>query len=470
MDSAKIPEGILVKETTVHVKFRLAENSCRRARLEIPLRMSEVTRKLSTYFPELKPGQFSIQYQDEEGERIEVVNDADLAEAVAVFGAIGRVVAFSIIPTSVEVGASVLPTSAEVGESDKSSESDVSSRTEVLLAKQEAVITGLNTELAKVRDEFGRQRSEVDELVKKQAAVLADKDEQIASAEKKCQEAQRLLNETNTTLQLLVREKLVPTKADASIAEAKQESPLSAWQSIGSLHSFVFEEMVRKYPFTHYQWGATYNTFTIRPVAINGWNRGVRVLCDGAYLQGDNGASLYMGSALMTRGTDDAGTQATKKADGTAEFLQHYVTSTGKKTGGSNKNSFGMYVRKLAHPWEKVGRFVTRTDFLKCKEKYPHHDWEWGTNYNMYEIKPLTVTSWNRGHRIHVTTPYIQNDSVDTMRLGTPVWTLGTDDPESKNTGDKFYHRYYQCQKDDHKYTSYSSNGHNGFTLFVRRF
>jgi len=100
-------------KTTVPVKFRLAENSCRRARLEIPLSMSEVTRKLSACFPELKPGQFSIQYQDEEGEQIEVVNDADLAEAVAVFEAIGRVISLSILPRSIETG-----------ESDESSESD----------------------------------------------------------------------------------------------------------------------------------------------------------------------------------------------------------------------------------------------------------------------------------------------------------------------------------------------------------
>jgi len=441
----------------VPVKFRLAENSFRRARLEIPLRMAEVTRKLSACFPELKPGQFSIQYKDEEGDQIDVVNDADLAEAVALFGAIGRVVSFSILPSSVELG-----------ESDKSSKSDVSSHTEVIVAKQQAEITRLNADLAKVRDEFDTKRSEVDELVKKHAVVLADKNSQIASAEKKSQEDRRSLAQANTALQLL-REKLVTTKADAdaSIARAKQEFPLSAWQSIGSLHSFVFEDMVRKYPFTHYQWGATYNTHTIRALAINGWNRGVHVFCNGTYLQGDNGASLYMGSALMTRGTADAGTQATKKADGTAEFLQHYVSSTGKKTGGSNKNAFGMCVRKFTHPWEKVGHFVTRTDFLKCEEKYPHHAWEWGTNYNSYEIKSLTVTTWNRGHRIHVTTPYIQNDSVDAMRLGTSLWTLGTDDPESK--GDKFYHRYYQCQ-DDHKYTFYSSNAHGGFTLFVRKF
>jgi len=58
--------------------------------------MSAVTRKLSTCFPELKPGQFSITYQDEEGDEIEVMDDADLAEAMAVFNAIDRVLSFSV--------------------------------------------------------------------------------------------------------------------------------------------------------------------------------------------------------------------------------------------------------------------------------------------------------------------------------------------------------------------------------------
>ena len=42
-----------------------------------------------------------------------MVNDADLAEAVAVFEVIGRVISFSILPRSIETG-----------ESDESSESD----------------------------------------------------------------------------------------------------------------------------------------------------------------------------------------------------------------------------------------------------------------------------------------------------------------------------------------------------------
>ena len=237
-------------------------------------------------------------------------------------------------------------------------------------AEQQAEITRLNAELAKARDEIDRKRSEVDELVKQHTGVLTAKDKHIASAEKRCEEARTALAETNTTLQSLkvefqqLSEKLATTKADSDtlIAKAKQAFPLSGWQSIGRLHSFIFEEMARKYPFTHYQWGAIYNTETIRPVAINNWNRGVRVHFNGTYLQGDNGASLYMGSAMMTRDTDDAGTQATKKADGTAEFLHHYVSSTGKKIGGSNSCDFGMYVRKLAHPWKKVGCFVSMTD------------------------------------------------------------------------------------------------------------
>jgi len=60
--------------------------------------MSAVTRKLATCFPELKSGQFSIQYQDEEGDKILVTNDADLAEALAVFKALGRVLSFSVLP------------------------------------------------------------------------------------------------------------------------------------------------------------------------------------------------------------------------------------------------------------------------------------------------------------------------------------------------------------------------------------
>ena len=291
-----------------------------------------------------------------------------------------------------------------------------------------------------------------------------------------CAEQQTKITDLNAALMKerdevqRLREQLAATKADADarVAEAKQAVPFLGWKNIGTLHSFNFEEMSRKYPFTHYQWGATYNTTTIRPVTINNWNRGLRVHIDGHYLQGDNGSSLYMGSAMMTRGTDDAGTQATKKADGSAEFLHHYVSPTGKAKG-SNANSFCMHVRKLAHPWTRVGSFVTTTDLNTCLKTYPPDAYEWGTDYNSPAIKPLTVTQWNRGYRIHVTTPYMQNDSVGSMRLGTSVWTRDTDDAESKAAGGKFYHRYYQCQ-DDHNYLPKGSNGTAGFSLFVRRF
>jgi len=68
--------------------------------------MPAVTHKLSTCFPELKSGQFSITYKDEEGDEIEVINDADLAEAMAVFNAIGRVLSFSISPKSTKAAKS----------------------------------------------------------------------------------------------------------------------------------------------------------------------------------------------------------------------------------------------------------------------------------------------------------------------------------------------------------------------------
>jgi len=93
--------------------------------------MSAMTRKLLTCFPELKPGQFSIQYQDEEGEQIEVMNDDDLVEALAVFKAIGRVLSLSVLPK---------PTNTV--ESDESDDSD-----------GETSLTGANAEVQTTKPE-----------------------------------------------------------------------------------------------------------------------------------------------------------------------------------------------------------------------------------------------------------------------------------------------------------------------------
>ena len=86
----------------IPIKLRLSGKSCRRARIEIPLTMSMVKSKILTSFPELKSGQFTMNYQDEEGDQIEVVNDQDLAEALAVFTAIGRVLSFTICPQTID--------------------------------------------------------------------------------------------------------------------------------------------------------------------------------------------------------------------------------------------------------------------------------------------------------------------------------------------------------------------------------
>lgn len=103
-------------------------------------------------------------------------------------------------------------------------------------AEQQAEITRLNAELAKARDEIDRKRSEVDKLVKQHAGVLTAKDNKhIASAEKRCEEAQTALVETNSTLQSLrvesqqLSEKLATTKTDSDtlIAKAKLEFPFS---------------------------------------------------------------------------------------------------------------------------------------------------------------------------------------------------------------------------------------------------
>jgi len=61
-----------------------------------------VKSKILTSFPEIKSGQFAMNYKDEEGDQIEVVNDQDLAEALAVFTAIGRVLSFTICPQTID--------------------------------------------------------------------------------------------------------------------------------------------------------------------------------------------------------------------------------------------------------------------------------------------------------------------------------------------------------------------------------
>lgn len=57
------------------------------------------------------------------------------------------------------------------------------------------------------------------------------------------------------------------------------------WREIGNLNDYL--RLVAQYPHTHWQYGVTYNSYSIVPVVINNWNGGYRVVGQYDYIVGD---------------------------------------------------------------------------------------------------------------------------------------------------------------------------------------
>ena len=85
------------------------------------------------------------------------------------------------------------------------------------------------------------------------------------------------------------------------------------WVRIGNLNDYAGN--LARYPHTHWEYGVTYNTRTILPVVISGWNAGLRVVGQYDYIRGDRfpnegGGSFTHGGAVWFMGTrsveDDA--------------------------------------------------------------------------------------------------------------------------------------------------------------------
>jgi hypothetical protein len=98
--------------------------------------------------------------------------------------------------------------------------------------------------------------------------------------------------------------------ADALHTHAGAARP---WRQIGNLNDYF--NLAARYPFTHYEFGVTYNTSTILPVIFNGWNGGTRVIGQYEYVIGDRfpwegGNSFTKGGAAWfwqtASPTDDA--------------------------------------------------------------------------------------------------------------------------------------------------------------------
>ena len=57
---------------------------------------------------------------------------------------------------------------------------------------------------------------------------------------------------------------------------------------------------------THYEYGTNYNGYSIKPLVINTWNRGIRISTVSLMPSGDNAKTMKPYRILWTKNTDDA--------------------------------------------------------------------------------------------------------------------------------------------------------------------
>ncbi|MEZ4472881.1 MAG: hypothetical protein R3F60_19265 [bacterium] len=101
------------------------------------------------------------------------------------------------------------------------------------------------------------------------------------------------------------------------------------WRQIGNLNDFF--ALRAQYPFTHYEFGVTYNTQSILPVVFSGWNGGWRVTGQYDYIIGDRfpwegGNSFTHGGAIWTWDTQGAADNACNAA---GSWYQYYYYQYG---------------------------------------------------------------------------------------------------------------------------------------------
>ncbi|MCA9538597.1 MAG: hypothetical protein KC620_06895 [Myxococcales bacterium] len=114
--------------------------------------------------------------------------------------------------------------------------------------------------------------------------------------------------------------------ADALHTHARASNP---WRQVGNLNDFW--NVRGQYPFTHYEFGVTYNTQSILPVVFSGWNGGWRVMGQYDYLIGDRfpwegGNSFTKGGAVWVWDTRGVADDACNNA---GSWYQYYYYNAG---------------------------------------------------------------------------------------------------------------------------------------------
>lgn len=105
---------------------------------------------------------------------------------------------------------------------------------------------------------------------------------------------------------------------------------INPWMPVGNMNDY--DNIVKKYPHLDFEWGVRYNSYSITPVEVTNWNRGIRIIVRNLYTHGDDASSFHRGTAMWTRGTDDAESK-------NGWFHHRYVGADMKPCCGSNGNT-----------------------------------------------------------------------------------------------------------------------------------
>ncbi len=100
-----------------------------------------------------------------------------------------------------------------------------------------------------------------------------------------------------------------------------------------------YQEVLKKYPYTEYQYGVFYNGI-IHQVCINTWNKGVRISTIHTYPQGDNAKDLKEGRTVWTKDTNDA---ESNKGD----WYHQYTTADFKPYGSNGNMNLDLYAKSI---------------------------------------------------------------------------------------------------------------------------
>jgi hypothetical protein len=136
--------------------------------------------------------------------------------------------------------------------------------------------------------------------------------------------------------------------ADALHTHAAAAGGNNPWVNVGTVNDYHARKA--NYPHTHYEFGVTYNTHSVLPVIISGWNQGYRIIGKHDYLVGDRfpwegGSYFNKGGAVWfwdTRtGEDD-------QCTGSGQWYQkyyHWVNGTVSWMGSNGCSVPALYVR-----------------------------------------------------------------------------------------------------------------------------